>query len=261
MTESKPAGDQFVQSLARGLAVIRAFDNHNPRMTLSEVAQRTGLSRATARRFLLTLAELGYVRTDGRTFELTPAVLALGYSFLSSLTLPQIAQPHLELLSREVGESTSASILDAGDIVYVSRIPAKRIMSVAITVGTRFPAYATSMGRVLLAGLPAPELRRYLETVDVAPLTATAVSGAAELEAELDNVRRHGWAVVDQELEIGLRSMAAPVRDAAGTVVAAINVSMRAQFGDGPDQVDAVRPPLLAAADAISADMAAKNGL
>ena len=261
MTDTKPAGEQFVQSLARGLAVIRAFDNQNPRMTLSDVAKRTDLSRATARRFLLTLADLGYVRTDGRTFELTPAVLALGYSFLSSLTLPQLAQPHLELLSAEVHESTSAAILDAGDIVYVSRIPAKRIMSVAITVGTRFPAYATSMGRVLLAGLPAPDLRRYLDAVDVAPLTATTLSSSAGLEAELDSVRHQGWAVVDQELEIGLRSMAAPIRDAAGTVVAAINVSMRAKLGDGLDQVDAIRPHLLATAAAISADVAAKSGL
>ncbi|MGO4382984.1 IclR family transcriptional regulator domain-containing protein [Specibacter sp. RAF43] len=260
MTESKPAGEQFVQSLARGLAVIRAFDADNPRMTLSEVAQRTDLSRATARRFLLTLSDLGYVRTDGRMFELTPAVLALGYSYLSSLSLPQLAQPHLELLSRQVGESTSASVLDGGDIVYVCRVPAKRIMSVAITVGTRFPAYATSMGRVLLAGLPAQALRHYLDGVTMVPLTETALSSVAELAGELEQVRRQGWAVVDQELEAGLLSVAAPVRDAAGTVVAAINVSMRARYGDEGDHMDSIRSHLLAAVAAISADVAARGG-
>ncbi|MBW4095767.1 MAG: helix-turn-helix domain-containing protein [Acidobacteria bacterium] len=259
MTETKPASDQFVQSLARGLSIIRAFDGENPRMTLSDVAKRTDLSRATARRFLLTLADLGYVRTDGRTFELTPAVLSLGYSFLSSLSLPQLAQPHLERLSREVGESTSASILDGADIVYVCRVPAQRIMSVAITVGTRFPAYATSMGRVLLAGLPAAELQAYLDAVDLAPLTPAALSSTGSLAAELDNVRAQGWAVVDQELEVGLRSMAAPITDAGGKVVAAVNVSMRAHAGDTADQVGAIRPQLLAAAVAISADVAAQN--
>jgi IclR family pca regulon transcriptional regulator len=144
----------YVQSLQRGLAVIRAFDAGHPELTLSEVARLCGLTRAAARRFLLTLADLGYVRTDGRLFSLTPRVLELGYAFLSSLTLPEVAEPHLERLVAEVRESSSLSVLDGDDIVYVARVPTSRIMTVAINVGTRFPAYATSMGRVLLAALP-----------------------------------------------------------------------------------------------------------
>src|SRR4051794_23692642 len=146
-------GTHFVQSLERGLAVIRAFDAEAPELTLSDVARRTGMSRAAARRFLLTLADLGYVRTDGRQFSLSPRVLELGYAYLSSLSLPEVAEPHLEALVAEVRESSSMSVLDGGDIVYVARVPVSRIMTVAINVGTRFPAYATSMGRVMLAGL------------------------------------------------------------------------------------------------------------
>ena len=148
------ASDQYVQSLARGLAVIRAFDTDHPVMTLTEVAARTGLTRATARRFLHTLVELDYVRTDGKTFALTAKVLQLGYAYLSGLSLPQLAQPHLEELSLKLGESTSAAVLDGTDIAYIARVTTRRIMNVGITVGTRFPAYATSMGRVLLAALP-----------------------------------------------------------------------------------------------------------
>ncbi|GAB3905981.1 hypothetical protein GCM10027612_76470 [Microbispora bryophytorum subsp. camponoti] len=146
--------EEHVQSLARGLAVIRAFDAASPELTLSEVARKTGLTRAAARRFLLTLAGLGYVRTDGRLFSLSPRVLELGYAYLSSLSLPEVALPHLERLAAEVHESASVSVLDDTDIVYVARVPTARIMRVTIAIGTRFPAYCTSMGRVLLAGLP-----------------------------------------------------------------------------------------------------------
>ena len=156
------ASDQYVQSLARGLAVIRAFDTDHPMMTLTEVAARTDLTRATARRFLHTLVELGYVRTDGKIFALTAKVLQLGYAYLSGLSLPQLAQPHLEELSLKLGESTSAAVLDGTDIAYIARVATRRIMTVGITVGTRFPAYATSMGRVLLAALPPAELEDYL---------------------------------------------------------------------------------------------------
>ena len=152
------ASDQYVQSLARGLAVIRAFDTEHPKMTLTEVAARTELTRATARRFLHTLVELGYVRTDGKIFALTAKVLQLGYAYLSGLSLPQLAQPHLEELSLELGESTSAAVLEGTDIAYIARVSTRRIMTVGITVGTRFPAYATSMGRVLLAALPPAKL-------------------------------------------------------------------------------------------------------
>lgn len=190
--------DDFVQSLARGLAVIRAFDADHAELTLSEVARRAELPRAAARRFLRTLAVLGYVRSDGKVFRLTPRVLELGFSYLSALSLPEIAQPHLERLSHELDESVSAAVLDGDDIVYVARVATRRIMSVGITIGTRFPARKTSMGRVLLAA---------------------ADAGYAP------EVRAAGWAIVDQELEPGLRAVAAPVRDRTGEVVAAVNVS------------------------------------
>src|SRR5512139_2730435 len=165
MSEATGRGQDFVQSLERGLAVIRAFDRDHPELTLTEVATAAGVTRAAARRFLLTLAGLGYVRTDGRLFSLSPRVLELGYAYLSSLSLPEVAEPHLEALVREVNESSSVSVLDRGDVVYVARVPTSRIMTVAISVGTRFPAYATSMGRILLAGLSDEDLSAYLESV------------------------------------------------------------------------------------------------
>src|SRR5689334_7022899 len=199
-----------VQSLRRGLTVIRAFDANHSELTLSEVARICDLTRAAARRFLLTLTDLGYVRTDGRLFSLTPRVLELGYAFLSSLSLPDVAEPHLEQLSAEVHESSSVSVLDGDDVVYVARVPTRRIMTVAINVGTRFPAYATSMGRVLIAHLPAEQVEAYLSRVRLEQLTARTVGSVAELRDELARVREQGYAIVDQELEEGLRSMAAP---------------------------------------------------
>lgn len=254
------ASDQFVQSLARGLSVIRTFDASHPEMTLSEVAQRAALSRATARRFLHTLVELGYVRTDGRVFSLTASVLQLGFAYLSGLSLPELAQPHLEDLSRKLGESTSAAVLDRGDIAYIARVSTRRIMTVGITVGTRFPAYATSMGRVLLAGLPEAELADYLAQTQIRALTPQAIGTKKDLVAVLDRVRSQGWCLLDQELEVGLMSMAAPIRGRDGRVAAAINVSMQAQTVAGkpdPDAfLDSVRTELLAAAARISADAA-----
>ena len=176
----------FVQSLQRGLEVIRAFDADARELTLSDVARRTGLSRAAARRFLLTLVDLGYVRTDARYFSLSPRVLELGYAYLSSLSLPEVAEPHLEALVAEVRESSSLSVLDGPDIVYVARVPVSRIMTVAINVGTRFPAHATSMGRVLLAGLAEPELDAYLEQAELqrlSPRTVTSTSAPAHRAA------------------------------------------------------------------------------
>src|SRR3954467_4205754 len=175
----------FVQSLERGLAVIRAFDEHNVELTLSDVARSTGLTRAAARRFLLTLADLGYVRTDGRRFSLSPRVLELGYAYLSSLTLPQVAEPHLERLAAEVRESSSVSVLDGDAIVYVARVPTSRIMRVAINVGTRFPAHATSMGRVQLAALPEAALDAYLARAELRALTSRTLTDPDALRAEL----------------------------------------------------------------------------
>ncbi|MDQ6751928.1 MAG: helix-turn-helix domain-containing protein [Actinomycetota bacterium] len=252
------ASDQFVQSLARGLAVIRTFDATHPEMTLTEVAQRCGLSRATARRFLHTLVELGYVRTDGRVFSLTASVLQLGFAYLSGLSLPELARPHLEVLSAKLGESTSAAVLDRGDIAYIARVSTRRIMTVGITVGTRFPAYATSMGRVLLAGLPEAELAAYLAQTEIKALTPQAIGSKEDLTSVLDQVRSQGWCLLNQELEMGLMSIAAPIRGRDGGVAAAINVSMQAQTVAGrPDPeafLDSVRKELLTAAERISAD-------
>lgn len=244
-------GELFVQSLARGLDVIAAFDDEHPAMTLSEVAARVGQSRATARRFLHTLVELGYVRVDGRSFALTPQVLRLGTAYLSGLRLPQLAQPHLERLSARAGESTSAAVLDGADIVYVARVATRRIMDAGITVGTRFPAHATSMGRVLLAALPDGDLAGVLDGTDLRPLTERTVTDPARLRGILAEVRGQGWAYVDQELELGLRSLAAPVRGRDGAVVAAVNVSMSAA-ADPRRHLD----DLLATAAAIGADLA-----
>jgi IclR family pca regulon transcriptional regulator len=239
-----PGINGSVQSFVRGLAVIRSFDADNPVMTLTEVARRTDLSRATARRFLHTLAELGYVRTDGKSFALTAKVLELGYSYLSSLTLTDIAQPHLERLSASVGESTSASVLSDTDIVYVARVHAKRIINVAITIGTRFPAYATSMGRVLLAALPPAEAVERLAATQLRARTSRSLHTVDELSRQLDIVRAQGWALTDQELEPGLRSLAMPIVDARGRTIAAINVSGHAADGDADAFVARVRQPL-----------------
>lgn len=254
------ASGDFVQSFARGLAIIRAFDAEHPELTLSEVAQRVGVTRAAARRFLLTLETLGYVRAAAgsgstRAFALTPRVLELGYSYLSALSLPEVAQPHLERLSHEVGESVSAAVLDGLDIVYVARVPTRRIMSVAITIGTRFPAYATSMGRVLLAGLPDAAAAAVLEASSPEHLTERTLTDRAQLRAELPRIRAQGWSLVDGELEPGLRSIAAPVHARDGRVLAAINVST-SETRDTLDHVrEAYLPLLLSTATAIEADL------
>ena len=218
----------FVQSLDRGLAVIRCFSSERPSLTLSEVAERTGLTRAAARRFLLTLQELGYVGSTGRQFSLRPRVLALGYAYLSSFSVAQIAQPHLEDLAEELHESCSVSVLDGDDIVYVARASANRIMTIALTVGTRLPPYPTSMGRVLLAWLPPAEIDAILGRTSLRKLTEQTVVDPDELKQILATVRAQGWATVDQELEAGVRSVAVPIRDSSGKVVAAINASAHA---------------------------------
>jgi len=245
----------FVQSLERGLAVIRAFDVDHPQLTLSEVARATGLTRAAARRFLLTLVELGYVRTDGRLFALRPRVLELGYAYLSSLSLPEVALPHLEALVAEVHESSSLSVLDGEDVVYVARVPTKRIMTVAISVGTRFPAYATSMGRVLLAGQPDAWLDEYLATAELRPLTRRTVTDPERLRAVIQRTRAQGFTLVDQELEEGLRSLAVPVHDANGSVVAAMNLSAHISRGSSDDIRRELLGPLQETARALEDDL------
>jgi len=258
---SAPSGD-FVQSLARGLAVIRAFDAEHADLSLSDVARRAGITRAAAGRFLRTLEHLGYVRAStgsatgvGARYALTPRVLELGFSYLSAVSIPEIVQPHLERLSHEVDESVSAAVLDGGDIVYVARVPTRRIMSVRITIGTRFPAYATSMGRVLLAGQTDAAVEGVLTASAPQALTERTLTDTAALRAELARVREQGWALVDGELEPGLRSVAVPVHDRKGEVVAAVNVSTSATRDSVEHVLDAYLPRLQAAATAIDAEL------
>jgi IclR family transcriptional regulator, pca regulon regulatory protein len=255
---SGPVRDSdFVQSLDRGLAVIRAFGPDRDRLSLSEVARTTGLTRAAARRFLLTLVKLGYVRSDGREFSLRPRVLELGYAYLSGLALPEIAAPHLEELVAKLRESSSISVLDGHHIVYVARVPTKRIMTVAISVGTRFPAYATSMGRVLLAGMSEADFERYLAEADFEPFTGRTVTDPGELRRIVGRVAAQGYAVVDQELEEGLRAIAAPIRGPGGEVTAAINVSAHASRVSEAAMKSDILPALLKTAAAIESDLGA----
>ncbi len=248
-----------MQSLDRGLAVIRAFGPDRERLSLSDVARATGLTRAAARRFLLTLVKLGYVRSDGREFSLRPRVLELGYAYLSGLAMPEVAAPHLEELVARLHESSSISVLDGHHIVYVARVPTKRIMTVAISVGTRFPAYATSMGRVLLAAMSPQELERYLAEATFEPFTSRTVTNPDQLREIVREVARQGYAIVDQELEEGLRAIAAPIRGAAGTVTAAINVSTHASRVS-PEALRAdLLPALLDTARQIEADLRAQS--
>jgi IclR family transcriptional regulator, pca regulon regulatory protein len=250
----------FVQSLDRGLAVIRAFGPDRERLSLSEVARATGLTRAATRRFLLTLVELGYVRSDGREFSLRPRVLELGYAYLSGLAMPEIAAPHLEELVAAVRESSSISVLDGQHIVYVARVPTKRIMTVAISVGTRFPAYATSMGRVLLAGLSQQDLDGYLAEAELAPITSRTLTDPARLAEVVGEVGRQGYAIVDQELEEGLRAVAAPIHGVGGSVTAAINLSAHASRVSLAAMRSELLPALLETVRRIEADLKSQGG-
>lgn len=248
--------DPFVQSFARGLSIIKCFDAENPAMTLSQIAERVNLSRAAARRFLLTLENLGYVSLEGRNFQLTAKVLDLGYGYLSSLSLPEIAQPHLETLASRVHESASASVLDGTDIVYVARVPIRRIMSVKINIGTRMPAHATSMGRVLLSGLSLPELKVLISNFDLPKYTKNTITSKNVLLQEINKVRIQGWSINDQELEYGLRSIAVPIFSKVEKVVASINISTTAQSNTLESMEAMFLPELRITAQKISDDLA-----
>lgn len=219
----------FMTSLARGLAVIRAFSDHPRGQTIPQISRRTGIPRAAVRRCIHTLSRLGYLTGQDRHFSLGPKILALGYAYLTSTPLPATAQPILDRLSAAVGESSSIAILEEQEIVYIARATtSRRIMSVHLGPGSRLPAYCTSMGRVLLAHLPPQELRAYLAHVKLTPVTDRTITSREKLAQVLETVRRNGYALVDQELEIGLRSMAVPVKDPSGRVVAAMNVGTQA---------------------------------
>ncbi|MFC9232931.1 IclR family transcriptional regulator C-terminal domain-containing protein [Streptomyces decoyicus] len=248
-------GPEFVESMARGLITLTAFGAGRAELPLTAVAEATGLARATARRALITLEHLGYLATDGKLFRPTPKVLELGFAHLSGLTLPDIAQPHLVALVERVHDSASMAVLSGDDIQYAARVPTVRIMSVNITLGTRFPAYPTSMGRVLLADLPPAELSARLALTDLAPLTRHTVTDPGQLLALLEDVRRHDYALVDEELEEGLRSLAVPVRDRTGRVVSAVNVSTHAGRCTADETCERLLPALRTAAAAIEADL------
>ncbi|MHC6591833.1 IclR family transcriptional regulator domain-containing protein [Arthrobacter sp. C152] len=243
----------FVKSVEKAFDVLLAFTPDQPRLTVSQVAARTDMTRASARRFLLTLADLGYLRAGGQAFELTARSLDVGRSYLAGLTLPGVAEPHLRQLAEDLNETTALCILDGGDVVYVACVPSPRLLSVSITVGTRFPAWATSMGRVLLAGLPPAQFEEYLRTVQLHRFTDRSVGSVEDLRAEVEAARTRGWSMVSQELEEGLRGVAVPVRR-GNEVVAAANVSLQTHRAAAQDIEASVLPYLLEAARRIALD-------
>lgn len=245
-------GDTYVQSFARGLAVIRSFSATTPTQSLSEVAARTGLTRAGARRILLTLEGLGYVESQGRQFRLTPKILDLGFAYLSSLPLWNLAEPVMEALAAEVKESCSAAVLDGAEVVYVLRVPTHKIMSINLGIGSRLPAYCTSMGRVLLAGLTAEALRDALAARPLQRFTARTLTDPQALAESIARVREQGWCLVDQELEEGLVSIAAPIVDRSRRTIAALNISGQANRTSPEEMVERFLPRLLEAARSIS---------
>lgn len=250
-TDNKP-GDSYVQSFARGLEVIRSFSAQHPVQTLSEVAASTGLTRAGARRILLTLQTLGYVDSDGKHFQLTARILDLGFAYLSSQPLWNLATPAMEQLSEAVQESCSAGVLDGLDVVYVARVHTHKIMSTNLGVGSRLPAFWTSMGRVLLAGLPQPQLQALLARCPREAYTRFTLLDDAALLAAIAQVRSQGWALINQELEEGLISVAAPLYNAQGQTVGAINVSGQANRTSPQEMQARIVPQLLATAQTVS---------
>jgi IclR family transcriptional regulator, pca regulon regulatory protein len=251
-------GPDYVQSLHRGLTVIRVFDSAHPSMTLSEVAARARLSRAVVRRLLLTLEYLGYVTRRGRQFSLTPRILDLGFSYLSSLDVAMLAQPFMEEVSRRIDDSCSLAVLDAYDIVYVQRVAVRKVMTITLAIGARLPAFCSSMGRVLLAGLEEQTLDRWLRGLKPAAFTRFTLTERGALRAVLERVRAQGYAYVEQELQEGLCSMAVPVRDDRGETIAALNAGMPFRVGARAHALKTVLPVLRAGARDIERSLAAQ---
>lgn len=222
--EPEASDRDYVNSFARGLEVIRVFSRHRPKMTLSEVAQATEMTRATVRRFLLTLVREGYCDNDGKYFSLLPKVLELGYSVLSSMEIWDVAQPIMNDLAEQLQESCFAAVLDNDCVIYVARATSNRFVNVGITIGSRVPAHCVSTGRVLLAALPEAQLQALLDRATFPKYTPNTVTSKVKLRGLIGEARLQGWAVVDQELEVGLRSLSVPIRDRGGAVVAALNV-------------------------------------
>jgi len=240
------SGRDMMGGLAKGLSIIEAFSAERPKLSISEAAEIAQLDRATARRCLLTLAELGYAAYDGKFFTVTPKVLRLGTGCLASMPLPRIVQPFLDQLSEDIGQSTSVSILDDTEIVYVARAAQRRVMSIALMPGSRLPAYCTSMGRVLLASLSLEDRRASLECSDIVARTPMTLTDIDALMAEIEETAARGHAMIDQEVEIGLRSLAVPLKNARGKTVAALNVGVAASAGSMQDLVARYLPALSA---------------
>lgn len=249
-------GDGYVQSFARGLEVIRSFNASAPRQTLTEVAAASGLTRAGARRILLTLQALGYVQCEGKLYALTPRILDLGFAYLSSMPIWNLAEPAMELLVEKVKESCSAAVLDGTDIVYVLRVATRKIMSIGLGVGSRLPAYCTSMGRVLLADLPDDQVVQVLHAAPLEARTRHTLTEVDAVLAKVRQVRKQGWCIVNQELEEGLVSLAAPIVNRAGRTIAAINISGQANRTSARAAQELLLPPLLECARQISARLA-----
>jgi IclR family pca regulon transcriptional regulator len=251
----------FVESIARGFDVLKAFDRARPVMSLSEVATATGLARPTARRILRTMESLGYVRSANGSFQLTPRVLELGVTYVQSLGLWDVARPHLEDLVATTHESSSVAQLDGSDIVYVARVAVPKLIALAVHIGTRFPAAPTSLGKVLLAGLEPDELDAVLAEPSRSGVLPRWTPERTELDAVLREVRAQGWAITDEQLASGIRSVAAPLRDGDGRVVAAINVTVHAAETPVATLREEYLPLLLATASKISADFALRDSL
>ncbi|UIK08338.1 IclR family transcriptional regulator [Neorhizobium galegae] len=234
----------FVSGFARGLKVIEAFGETTPRLAIADVAKATGLDRATARRCLLTLAELGYADYDGKFFVLTPKILRLGHAYLSATPLPHIVQPFLDKLAEEVHQSASASVLDGTEVVYIARASQKRVMSINLMPGSRLPAYCASMGRVLLAAMPDNESLALLKQSNLKSFTPRTLTDPIRLMEEFSRVREQGFAVIDQELELGLCSIAVPLENDRGRVVAAINIGAPAASVPAVEMADRYLEPL-----------------
>ena len=250
MTESKR---DYVNSLARGLEVIRVFSRARPRMTLSEISQATGMTRATVRRFLLTLVQEDYAETDGKHFSLLPKILELGYAALSSMTFLDAVQPVMVNLAKQLKESCFTAVLEGFDVVYVaSASPPSRIVNISVSVGSRTPAHSVSTGRVLVAALPEEKRRIWVDEVSLKKLTPNTVTSRAELGRLIEEARDQGFSVVDQELEIGLRSISVPIRDGADTVLAALNVACPSSRISPEEMLDGILIELQAASEEIT---------
>jgi IclR family pca regulon transcriptional regulator len=242
----------FMTSLARGLAVVRAFSDQRRSLTIAQISHKTGIPRAAVRRCLYTLKRLGYADSEANNFSLKPKILSLGYSYLSSTPLTVSAQPCLNSISRALNESCSLAVLDNEEILYVARSATSRVMSIALNTGSRLPAYCTSLGRVLLANLPEEELQAYLDNVKLRAYTERTVVSTARLREILSEVRAAGYAIVEEELEVGLRSIAVPVRGASGTVHAALNIGAQATRVSTRQMEEEFLPVLLRGAQELS---------